>query len=1524
MPDTGLNKAGMGKGVTAPVPVTAPDNASFQVVAIGASAGGLEAFKKLVDALPAPSGMAFILVQHLEPTHRSMLVELLAEHTRLTVVEAADGMHIAPEYLYVIPPGAYLSASKGALRLSPPEMRGGARRGARLPFDVLLRSLADEYGPRVACVVLSGSGNDGSAGLRVVKAAGGFAVVQDPAEADYDGMPRSAIATGDVDVVTPAAEIPEALLAKRTGRTAAAASESTTGEDAPGAVAADRSSLDLLSQVIELMHGRTGYDFTPYKSGTLKRRIERRMALASLKRSELSRYLELLRHDAGELDLLAKDLLIHVTSFFRDPAAYACLAETVIPALLHGHAEKGAPAVAPDRLVRVWVAGCSTGEEAYSIVMLFHEAMEAQGRDAGPGAAPIIKLQVFASDLDPDAVAVAREGLYPASITTDVSAKRLARFFSKEDGHGYRVLPELRGAVVFTVQDLLSDPPFSRLDLISCRNVMIYLGTEAQTKAGALFHFALKEGGYLLLGSAETVGEIDGRFQMVEKAARLYRHVGPKRPGDLSFTDASPGANGVKPARSDRTPVLSRLASLAELCRQTVLDQHAPAAVLCDARYACLYLLGPTDSYLQVPPGQVTDDLVMMARRAVRPRLRAALIEAAQTGIRATAPGGKIMRDGHQVWFTIDVQPLHRDGEALFLVCFVDAPHPAQESGARQKLAAGAGTPPRRAAPRVAEFEQEMAALRAELNASNQALQAVAEDQRAVNEEALSVSEEFQSTNEELLTSKEELQSLNEELTALNSQLQETLDRQRTTSDDLQNILYSTDVATLFLDRDMGIRFFTPATRALFNVIPGDIGRPLADLHSLATDTLLPADARAVLHDLQPVEREIETPGGVWFRRRILPYRTSRAAGGGVEGVVITFNDITRRKQGAAVLEAAKQAAEAANRAKSRFLGAASHDLRQPMQTLALLQGLLAGAVAGATGADRAPGLVARMDDTLSAMTGMLDTLLDINQIEAGVVRAELSNVHVDSLLTRMRDEFTYHAQAKGLKLLVMPCSLTIRTDPRLLEQMLRNLISNALKYTKSGRVLVGCRRHGTGGSETVSIEVWDTGIGIPFAELDAVFDEYHQVGNEPRDRSRGLGLGLAIVQRLGKLLGHPLGVRSRPGKGSVFIVDTPRVFDQVQSGPLIRTAAPDPEPVAAGQGVTAVASDHVLSTGTILVIEDDPDLLDLLQTLLLNAGWLVKAFPDGPAALAVLHSGVLDPHPPCLLLADYNLPGGTNGLQAVDALRQMVHGRPAGVTPAIILTGDISAATLQAIASQDCLHLSKPVSPHGLIAAIEGLLAGGSRHPAATRHPPASDAPIVFVVDDDAGIRTVMRDVLEQGDYVVEDYAGGEVFLTGYGAGRPGRDTCLLVDAAMPGMDGLEVLRRLSAAGHHLPAIVITGHGDVPMAVEAMKVGALDFIEKPVSLPDLLASIGRAMDQSRDAGARSAWQAAASGSIAGLTPRQRGIMSMVLAGHPSKNIAADLGISQRTVENHRAAIMHKTGARSLPALARLALAAEG
>lgn len=966
----------------------APDQ--FAIVGIGASAGGLEACRKLVAGLSAGNGMAFILVQHLDPTHESMMVDLLAGYTSMAVRQATDGMPIEPENLYVIPPGTYLSVGDGALHLSHPQ----ARHGARLPFDFLLHSLASYCGSRAICVVLSGSGADGSLGLQAIKENGGLVVVQDPAEAGYDGMPKAAMATGVVDLVLPVAKIPEALVThdRRMALARAASDERPKEEPKPW-----------LAEIIELLRTNTAHDFRLYKPGTLQRRIERRMAMVSIEADAMERYLDMLRKDAGELDLLGKNLLINVTSFFRDPHVFELLATTIVPELVR--------TVAPDQPIRVWVAGCSTGEETYSLTMLFREQISALGRN--------VKLQVFASDVDPDAVAGAREGLYPDTIAQDVSPARLARFFTKED-RGYRVSQDLRASVVFTVQDVLADPPFSRLDLISCRNLLIYLRPEAQEKVLSVFHFGLREGGVLLLGSSETVGNADGRFTVISKPERIYRHVGRNRSGGPNF---SMGVTDIVKAlpRAGAEAARSRQTALAELCRRLVLEAFAPAAVLINRKHECLYFLGPTDRYLKVAPGHPDNDLLAMASEGVRTKLRSAIQSAYQENRTIAVGGGRLVRDGVVQAFAITVQPVSNEGEKLLLICFVDEPKPAE------KLSTSAGD-----GQRNDELELELKATRAELQGAIRNLELSSEEQKAVNEEALSVSEEFQSTNEELLTSKEELQSLNEELTALNTQLQETLERQRTTSNDLQNVLYSTDVATIFLDTALRIRFFTPATKLLFNVIPGDVGRPLADLHSLAADANLLNDARTVLKTHAPMEREIEAGTGAWYIRRVLLYRTTDA---GVEGVVITFSDSSARRIVSDALEAAEKKAQLANAAKSRFLAAASHDLRQPLQTLALLQGLLAKSAQG----ERAQKLIQRLDETLGAMTGMLNVLLDINQIEAGAVAVEAVSFPIDDLLSRLKDEFTYHAQAKRLDLRVVPCGLWIRSDPRLLEQMLRN-----------------------------------------------------------------------------------------------------------------------------------------------------------------------------------------------------------------------------------------------------------------------------------------------------------------------------------------------------------------------------------------------------------------------------------------------------------------------------------------------------
>lgn len=1429
------------------------------VVGIGASAGGLDACRKFISAIPVHSGMAFILVQHLDPTHESMMVELLKAHTKLPVLQADEGMPLERDHFYIIPPGSYLAASDGVLHLSPPQ----ARHGARLPFDFLLQALAENYGANAAAVILSGTGTDGSLGLQAIKAKGGLVFVQKPGDASFEGMPQSAIKTGVVDLVLPAADIPEALI-NRQQKISVVKDVAVT---APSA----------LRQIIDLLHQKTDHDFTLYKEGTLQRRIERRMAMMSIAIDRMDEYLRFLEKNERERNLLAGDLLINVTSFFRDPKVFDLLAQKFIPELI-GKAS-------PNKPLRVWVAGCSTGEETYSITMLFLEEIYKQNRS--------IKLQVFASDIDSDAVSAAREGLYPYSIEGEVSAARLGFFFTKEE-HGYQVLPELRNCVVFTVQDVLNDPPFSRLDFISCRNLLIYLMPDAQSRVIDSFHFALREGGILLLGSAETTGALSNHFDPVSKQDRIYRHRGGRRPGEFGVL-VHAGEITRAALRPGQTQAPLRQTILSELCRRLVLENYAPAAVLINQKYECLYSLGPTERYLRMPTGHPTLDFLAMVPSGLRLKLRSALEKAGQEAARVSIEGDEFLQDGVVTPFTIDVQPVLSEGEPLIFVCFFDAPaqHPQQSIAADSH----------EESPKIVALEHKLKTARAELHAAIRNLEISNENQKVINEEALSVNEEYQSTNEELLTSKEELQSLNEELTALNAQLQETLERQRTTANDLQNVLYSTDVATLFLDPHLNIRFFTPATRSLFNVLPSDIGRPLMDLHSLASDATLAVDARAVLQSADASEIEIATPEGLWFTRRILPYRTHD---NGVEGVVITYADITERKAAKSRLEEATKVAEMANLAKSRFLAAASHDLRQPLQTLALVQGLLAKEVQS----ESAKKLVKLMDQTSDSMSSMLNTLLDINQIDAGIIRPEIVRFPVNDILERVRDEFSYLAQAQGLIFRVVPCGLVLQSDPNMLEQMIRNLLANAFKYTTTGKVLLGCRRH----RNMLSIEVWDTGIGIPEDHVNLIFEEYYQLDNPARERGRGLGLGLSIVQRLSKLLGYPLRVKTRQGAGSAFIIEVIQPISEPDlSKPISKRRVPGP---------SLEARSH---SGAILVVEDDPELRGLLEILLKNEGYHTALAVNGTVAQDLVARGTFVPE---LILADFNLPNGLSGVQTSAKIRAIL----GYDIPVIVLTGDISTQTLLEISQQDFLHLKKPVKLPSLISSIRDLLAaaGAESVKPKTSMPDTglhSQPRTIYVVDDDAGIRVALRAVFEEQGWKVRDFISAEDFLAAYRTTSQRDESqtevqCLLVDAYLPGMSGLELLQSLHEAGDRLPSVMMTGNSDVPMAVKAMQAGASDFVEKPISYSELLASLGRALEQSQDSDKRSAWQITAASHVAGLTARQHQIMEMVIAGHPSKNIAADLGISQRTVENHRAAIMKRTESKSLPALARVAFAA--
>ncbi|RFZ86982.1 response regulator [Shinella sp. WSJ-2] len=1408
-----------------------------RVIAIGASAGGLDACRALLEAMPSGGGNIFILVQHLDPVHESLLAELLSSHTTMTVVQAEDGRRLEPDHLFIIPPGCYIAVQDDTIRLTVPPVR----HGMRMPYDFLLSSLAAEYGARATAVVLSGTGTDGSIGIRLIREAGGQVYVQDPDEADYDGMPKSAIDSGMAEHVMPLAAIAQAL-------------------HRPPSATADAGPLSkqaIVDRILTILRVSAGKDFALYKQGTLHRRLERRMAMAGIASSDTARYLSFLEENPLELSQLAADILINVTNFFRDPEVFERLRTKIVPDLVANHP--------PGRTLRLWVAGCSTGEEAYSLGMLVQECISQTRRD--------IRMQIFASDADEEAVAFARDGVYPLTIKMDVSPERLQRFFSQEE-HGYRIASELRSSIIFAVQNVLSDPPFSNIDLISCRNLLIYLGSEAQAKVIGLFHFALNDNGILLLGNTETVGAATNRFDVIDKSARIFRRKGQR--GRYGFA-VNASDNVRVPAQQGQVP--GRQAALAELTRRTILDSYAPATVLINRKYEYLYSLGPVQRYLRIAPGYPTQDLFTMTPRSVHTKLRSALHRAQQEKVRTVAIG--LYHDAADTLsrYEIAVQPVISEGEELFLVSFLDVAQPSQ-----------AGDLPEPSHDdRSGTLERELATTRTELQAAIRDLENAAEEQKAINSETLSLNEEYQSANEELLTSKEELQSLNEELTALNAQLQEALERQRATANDLENVLYSTDVATIFLDPGLNIRYFTPATRSIFNVIMGDIGRPLADLNARVPDPTLLGDAAAVLKGSPPKEREVRTGNGTWYMRRVMPYRTQE---GGTEGVVITFADVSTQHRAHEALDRAKRAAERANAAKSRFLATASHDLRQPLQSLVLLQGLLEKSVDG----EKPQKLVRSFRDTLGSMSEMLNALLDINQIEAGTVYPRIVTCKVNDVLQRLNDEFGYSTMEKGISLRFVPSSQLVRTDPRLLEQMIRNLLANALKYTREGKILLGCRRH----KDALTIEVWDSGIGIAAHELQAIFDEYHQAANDGAEAELGLGLGLSIVKRLSALLGHRIQVRSIPGKGSVFSIHVALGKEDPQQ---------ERTPVEKNLEAPPVR-------GTVLVVEDDQKIRNLIEIALRDEQHLVYAADNGTAAINLVSGGGVIP---TLILADYNLPNDTNGINVTRELRAIL-GRN---IPAIILTGDITAETLRILSAEDCLHMPKPVSLADILRAIQLLLHASGIEPEGTRQEPQaspSAEPAIFVIDDDRSIREALQETFEADGRRVKAFSDGETFLAAFDDASVG---CLVMDVKLPGISGLDVLLTLRRRGVRLPIVMITGAGDVATAVLAMKAGASDFIEKPIGPSDLLACVSKALANSRNTGLQDIRQRHAKARLARLTGRQREILDRVLAGQPSKVIAQDFDISQRTVEAHRAAIMRRMQVGSLPALARLVVLAE-
>jgi two-component system CheB/CheR fusion protein len=808
--------------------------------------------EQFLARVPPGSGMAFVIVQHLDPTHKGIMPELLQRATGMKVIQVKDRTTVRADCVYVIPPNKDMSILHGVLHLLAPS----SPRGLRLPIDFFFRALAQDQQERSVGVILSGMGSDGTLGLRAIKEKAGVVLVQEPATAKFDSMPRSAIDAGLADIVAPVGELPGKILAYLQRTPLIARTEPVLEDQTQSAI----------EKVIVLLRAHTGNDFSLYKRNTLYRRIERRMGIHQI--TKMAGYVRYLQENSQELDLLFKELLIGVTNFFRDPAVWEELRTKVIPALLASRA--------PGHALRAWVPGCSTGEEAYSLAMVFREAVEALKPKAS------FVLQIFATDLDRDAIDKARQGLFPANITADVSPARLKRFFTKED-RGYRVRREIREMVIFAPQNIIMDPPFTKLDVLSCRNLLIYLTAEVQKKLMPLFHYSLTPGGLLLLGSAETVGSSTDLFAPVSAKARIFKRAETiQRSVPVEF----PASFKVgKPAGPETPPPAKPSASLQSLADQLILRSYAPPTVLANDKGDIFYISGRTGKYLEPAAGKANWNLFAMAREGLRYELSAAFAKALKQKDGVVLHALKVGTNGGTQCVDVSVQRLDEPGplHGLVMVVFTDVAAP---------LAAHVISTPADST-RLTASELELQQVRAEARITHEEMQTSQEEIRSANEELQSTNEELQSTNEELTTSKEEMQSLNEELQTVNAELQAKVHELSDSSNDMKNLLDSTDIATLFLDRHLNVRRFTHQATKIIKLIPSDVGRPITDLVSDLDDPALAADAREVLRSLVPKEKPVSAPDGRWFTVRIMPYRTLDDR---IDGVVITFADITVAK----------------------------------------------------------------------------------------------------------------------------------------------------------------------------------------------------------------------------------------------------------------------------------------------------------------------------------------------------------------------------------------------------------------------------------------------------------------------------------------------------------------------------------------------------------------------------------------------------------------------------------------------------
>jgi len=814
------------------------------------------------------SGMAFVLISHLAPDHDSLLSELLAKETQMSVLQVQEEVRLQPNQVYVIPPNATLTVDDGILRLSAPLQA----RGHRAPINIFFRSLAEDQGENAVCVILSGTGSDGTIGMKSIKEFGGLAIAQDSSTAKYDSMPRNATMTGLVDYVLPVEDIPAKLIEYSRHR---AGLQANLGEDGMLPEAAD-----YLNQICSLLRRRIGHDFSSYKQGTLIRRIQRRIQITQT--ASVEAYVDYLKADADEVNLLFKDLLIGVTHFFRDHESFDALQQRAIASLVENSIDR--------KSIRVWIAGCSSGEEAYSIAMLLAEELEEQNAR--------LQVQIFATDIDERALEKARHGRYPESIIEQVTPERLDRFFIKQDGL-YQVAKHLREMCIFSQHSLISDPPFSRLDLISCRNLLIYFDSDLQKRLIPLFHYALRDDGYLFLGSSENLSAYSELFRTADKPHRLFQRKPAIIPPQIDFPLVDRSSYR-QLSQTKSQPAIRQQSQVTKSIERILLQDYTPACVILNEQDEIVYFFGRTGKYLEPSQGTPSNNLFDLARLGLRLELRSVIQTARRTQVKAIRERVSIDNEGQIVTVNLIANPVKdsakeaADDSSLLMVIFQDVGKPTSYETAKAD-----GNEPEAEAPVVKQLEDELRVTKEHLRSTIEEIETSNEELKSANEKLLSMNEELQSSNEELQTSKEEMQSINEELETVNSELRNKVEELDTANSDIRNLFESTRIATVFLDEGLRIKRFTPTATELFNLLGTDIGRPITDislaLKDLDEDIDIVADVREVLRSLIPIEREVQAKGeDLYYKMRVMPYRTLENV---INGTVLTFVDVTSLRQ---------------------------------------------------------------------------------------------------------------------------------------------------------------------------------------------------------------------------------------------------------------------------------------------------------------------------------------------------------------------------------------------------------------------------------------------------------------------------------------------------------------------------------------------------------------------------------------------------------------------------------------------------